>query len=180
MLYRPTRNSRIKEKPYTAKIVGKGNKCRIIPVFENDRAILDRYIQAFGLDCPEKVNRPLFTNRCGEKLSRAGITYILKKIIREVKALHPDMFQKNISCHSLRHSRAMHMVEGGANIIYIRDYLGHASVTTTETYAKANSKAKREALEKATEGIVPKQSDSDRIWEHDAGLLEWLINLGKK
>ena len=170
----------IKHKPYTATVVGKGGKCRVIPIFENDKAILESYLQAYGLDSPEMADRPLFTNKRGEKLTRAGIAYILDQIIRNAKALHPDMFQKKITCHSLRHSRAMHMVEGDANIIYIRDFLGHASVTTTEIYAKANSKAKREALEKATEGIVPKQNDSDRRWEHDKGLLEWLVNLGKK
>ena len=49
----------------------------------------------------------------------------------------PKLFQKKVTPHILRHSKAMHLLETNVNLIYIRDFLGHASVTTTERYAKA-------------------------------------------
>jgi site-specific recombinase XerD len=54
----------------------------------------------------------------------------------------------NITCHSLRHSKAMHLLQAGVNLVYIRDLLGHVSIKTTEIYARADSKQKRIALEK--------------------------------
>ena len=50
------------------------------------------------------------------------------------------MIPENISCHSLRHSKAMHLLQAGVNLVYIRDILGHVYVQTTEIYAKADSK----------------------------------------
>lgn len=59
--------------------------------------------------------------------------------------------------------------------IYIRDYLGHVDITTTEVYARADNETKREVLERASERLqLPQTSD----WEHDAGLIGWLSSLG--
>ncbi|MEY8432464.1 tyrosine-type recombinase/integrase, partial [Lachnospiraceae bacterium 48-42] len=70
-----------------------------------------------------------------------------------------------------RHSKAMHLVQANVNLIYIRDFLGHESVKTTEIYAKADSAAKREALEKASEKIIPESRYKDKKREE---LLDWL------
>ena len=59
-----------------------------------------------------------------------------------------ELIPSNISCHTFRHSKAMHMLEAGINLVYIRDFLGHASTTTTEIYARASEKLKEQALEK--------------------------------
>ena len=67
----------------------------------------------------------------------------------------------------------MHLLQAGVNLIYIRDILGHVSIQTTEVYARADSKAKREALEKAYKNLVP-NIDTDREWERNKNLLEWL------
>jgi site-specific recombinase XerD len=68
----------------------------------------------------------------------------------------------------------MHLVQAGVNIIYIRDFLGHVSVQTTEIYAKADSNAKRKALEQASKNIVP-ESKFTKNKENE--LLIWLKNL---
>ena len=75
-----------------------------------------------------------------------------------------------------RHTTAMELVASGVDLIYIRDLLGHVSVTTTEIYAKTDSKLKREAIEAASKKIVPAQEAS---WESDASLKEWLKNICK-
>lgn len=69
----------------------------------------------------------------------------------------------------------MHLVQANVNPVYIKDYLGHADISTTEVYARADNEAKRVVLEKATEHLdLPKASH----WEQDAELIEWLSSLG--
>ena len=69
----------------------------------------------------------MFFNKQYGKLTRAGITYILQKYVSMAEAEIPDMFRHLISPHTLRHSKAMHLLEGGVNLTYIRDFFGHAS-----------------------------------------------------
>jgi integrase len=74
----------------------------------------------------------------------------------------------------LRHSKAIHLLRSGVPLIYIRDILGHASVTTTEIYARVDAEDKRKAIEDAypapSQEIVPE-------WENDEGLMSWLSQL---
>lgn len=81
----------------------------------------------------------------------------------------------NITPHKLRHTKAMHLVQANVNPVYIKDFLGHADISTTEIYARADNEAKRAALEKATEHLgLPTVSN----WEQDTELIDWLSSLG--
>ena len=124
---------------------GKGNKSRLVPLNSEATGIIKNYIRSKDV---QSINEPLFVNRKGEKLTRAGIQYILDKYISFAKEKEPDMFKFRITNHCFRHSKAMHLLEAGVNLIYIRDFLGHASVITTEVYAKTNPKIKEEQLMK--------------------------------
>lgn len=73
--------------------------------------------------------------------------------------------------HSLRHSRAMHLLQAGVELIYIRDFLGHSNVQTTEVYARADSKMKREAIEKAYIKVIP---ETEPIWQNNETLMDFL------
>ena len=84
---------------------------------------------------PENMQHPLFSNCWGERLTRAGILNILSTYVRMARAADPALIPENISCHSLRHSRTMHLLQAGVNLVYIRDILGHENVQTTEIYA---------------------------------------------
>ena len=114
---------------------------------------------------------PLFMNNRKEKLTRGGITYILKKYVTMARKVNPDIIPEIVSCHSLRHSKAMHLLQAGVNLVYIRDILGHVSIQTTEVYARADSKQKREAIQKAYKNVAP---DVEPLWEKDKDLLQWL------
>ena len=70
-----------------------------------------------------------------------------------------------------RHSKAMHLLQSGVNLIYIRDFLGHSSITTTEIYAKSHPEIKRKAIERASQKVLPKEKFSTKEKED---LYEWL------
>lgn len=161
--------------PATVKLIGKGRKGRIVPLMDAQLKILKSYMKEHRLLLPENSMRPLFVNQQGERLTRAGIGYILQKYVKMAHAESPDIFPKKFSCHCMRHSKAMHMLQSGINLVYIRDFLGHTSIQTTEIYAKADSAQKRKALESAYEDIMPKTQEAE--WQTNQNLLEWLKKL---
>ena len=113
----------------------------------------------------------MFANRTGQRLGRAGVAYILASCAHAAHAERPELVPEKISPHVLRHSKAMHLLENGVNLIYIRDILGHASVVTTEIYAKANPEMKRHAIEAAASKTLG-PSRYDHASRQD--LLTWL------
>lgn len=162
-------------KPYTIKLLGKGQKQRIVPLMDNQVSLLRSYMAASRLTEPYAAAYPLFSNNRYEKLTRMGITLILKKHVQKAVKVNPSLFPEKVTPHVLRHSKAMHLLQAGVNIVYIRDFLGHTSVSTTEIYARADSKMKREALENAYTDVT--QKSEDPYWIRDAELLAWLKQL---
>ena len=130
-----------------------------------------------GLDKEIKQNSPLFFNSWGENLTEQGIAYIIDKYVSNMRNIRPDLFNVRVTPHTFRHSRAMHLLQSGVNLIYIRDLLGHVSIQTTEIYARADERAKREAIEKASEKIMPQLSPIENSWKKDKGLMEFLQSL---
>lgn len=160
---------------------GKGNKNRSVPLQDNEVNLLKRYIEENRLDRQELQTEPLFKNRTGSRLTGAGITYLLMKYVKAAHAVNPELVPKALSPHCLRHSKAMHLLQAGVNLIYIRDILGHSSIITTEIYARADSKQKRDALEAAYKDVLPSAaSEAKPIWQSDKSLKEWLKSLGKR
>lgn len=164
------------DKPYTIKLIGKGNKARIVPLMEPVVENLKKYMEEQGLLNNYSNLYPLFFNKRREKLTRAGVNYILTKYKnlarKENQTLVPEIF----SCHCLRHSKAMHLLQAGVNLVYIRDILGHTSVQVTEIYAKTDSKQKREAIEKAYVDVIPTEEPE---WQKNEDLLGWLRSFNK-
>jgi len=167
----------IQSKPYTIRIYGKGRKVRVVPLSENVVAILKNYMDRYDLNDARHLRNTLFYNCFGQKLTRAGITYILKKYADMACAINPGVIPETTSCHQLRHSRAMHLLQSGVNLIWIRDFLGHTSIQTTEVYARTDSKQKREAIEKANADLIPIGGVGE--WENNQNLLTWLKHLSK-
>ncbi len=160
--------------PHKLVLHGKGNKTRYIPIDLTVISYIKRYIEVYEIDTDDY----LFMNAQGQKLTREGISYIVKKCFKRAQSLRPDLYPDNISPHSLRHSKGMHLLENGVNQIYIRDFLGHVSVTTTEIYAKANPEVMRKHIEEASSDIIDKE---DYNSEEKDDLLDWLSKeLNKK
>ncbi len=132
--------------PAVVHLLGKGNKNREVPLTEPCAKVLRHYIQENHLDAPRRSNDPLFVNPQGKKLTRNGISYVLTKYICQANEA-TNVAMPVITPHCLRHSKAMHLVEAEKSLIYIRDFLGHESIETTQIYAKSNPEARRKALE---------------------------------
>jgi integrase/recombinase XerD len=92
------------------------------------------------------------------------------------KQKNPALIPDHVSCHVMRHSKAMQLLESNIELIYIRDFLGHKSVLTTEIYARANPKYTFEALKNAYKNIT---SDHIAVWEGNCELLTMLKALAK-
>jgi site-specific recombinase XerD len=164
------RDVRIK-KPYTVTLTGKINKTRSVPIMAETVNLLEKYLAENRLATPDKLDYPLFVNHQRTKLTRAGVTYIIKKYGNTAREKNPLI--PKISPHIFRHSKAMHMLQAGINLIYIRDFLGHAHVETTEIYAKADTEMKRIAIEKTQIRIDPELPD----WAQDTSLMAMLTNI---
>jgi site-specific recombinase XerD len=165
------------ESPGTIKLTGKGNKSRIVPLLEQMVNLLKQYLKENELTEPYTYDYPLFTNRFKTKLTRAGITYIVQKYACEAMKESPELFpDKQLSPHCFRHSKSVHLLQSGVNLVYIRDFLGHVDIKTTEIYARIDGEMKRKVLEKANKNIV---SDKIPEWQSNAELMTWLKNLGK-
>lgn len=139
-------------------------------------ALLSNYLKENRLIHGSQMNEhPVFFNQRHESLTRSGIGYVLQKYVASARKEQPSIPTK-VTPHILRHSKAMHLLEAGVNIVYIRDILGHVNIATTGIYARSNLKMKRDALEKVA--IVPDTSDVP-FWTEDKDLLSWLERYGK-
>lgn len=122
--------SNIFEESEFIKVVGKGNKERIIPIGATALKLTKIYINEVRVHSTIKKGNEdyIFLNRFGAKLSRISIFNLIKSlaVVAGIK--------KIISPHTLRHSFATHLIEGGADLRAIQEMLGHASITTTEIY----------------------------------------------
>lgn len=159
-------------RPHTAHLTGKGRKTRVIPLSAQVGEIMARYAATERPDATPA--EPLFVNRSNTALGRAGIAYLLQKSVTAAHHAHPEVVPARANPHVMRHSKAMHLLDVGVNLIYIRDFLGHESVTTTEIYARASTEAKRRAIEAGQANIIP---ESPYGKEEQADLLGWLRHL---
>lgn len=159
--------------PAMVTLTGKGRKARQVPLMKETCKLLDAYIRNFNLNS-EPLTSPLFFNQKGQALSRYGITYTLKKYVSQAEL---DSDTRKISPHVLRHTKAMHLLRAGVNMIYIRDFLGHVDISTTEVYARIDAEMKRKVFEEKVPNFTP---NTTMPWEEDKDLLQWLTKFGKK
>lgn len=112
------------------KIIGKGNKERLIPIGSNALKYVNIYLQEVRVHTKIKkgFENYIFLNRTGTSLSRISIFTIIKSLAEKTG------LKKSISPHTFRHSFATHLIEGGADLRAVQEMLGHSSITTTEIY----------------------------------------------
>lgn len=124
------------------KVLGKGNKERLVPIGETAIQHLNYYLEqrAQMTNIAPGHEDHIFLNRRGKQLSRVMIFMVVKDLAKAAG------LTKNISPHTFRHTFATHLIEGGANLRVVQDLLGHRSITTTELYTHLDQHYLRETL----------------------------------
>lgn len=125
-----------------ARVIGKGNKERLVPVSQQVQKEIDLYNNHIRKhqEITKGHENIVFLNRRGSQLTRVMIFTIIKELAKSIG------LKKTISPHTFRHSFATHLIEGGANLRAIQDMLGHESITTTEIYTHLDQRFLREAI----------------------------------
>ena len=155
-------------------LTGKGQKTRAVPLSTRTYTMIVSYMR---FNDSHKASDYVFVNRNGNQLTRHGIAYILKKYVSRAEEKCPALKYKDVSPHILRHSKAIHLLQGGVDLIKIRDFLGHESITTTEIYVRTLDTDLTVAL--ATNKNNPESAEIPS-WHKDPCIMERLRGLAKK
>ncbi|MBK7358027.1 MAG: site-specific tyrosine recombinase XerD [Saprospiraceae bacterium] len=134
--------SNVFEEETMIKVIGKGNKERLIPIGQKalDQIKLYKISYRNTLPVVKGFEDHLFLNRFGKKLSRTLVFQMVKENVAKAG------IKKQVSPHTFRHSFATHLVEGGANLRAVQEMLGHESITTTEIYTHLDLNYLRETV----------------------------------
>ncbi len=124
------------------KILGKGDKQRLVPISQRAITEITLYIENYRnhLEIQTGFEDYVFLNRRGKNLTRNMIFLIIKELAKKTE------INKNISPHTFRHSFATHLVEGGADLRSVQQMLGHSSITTTEIYTHIDREYLRDTI----------------------------------
>jgi integrase/recombinase XerD len=134
--------SNIFQKDGFIRVVGKGDKERLVPVGNHTLSLINQYIsdERVHITIDRKATDIIFLTSHGKGLSRQMVFLIVKKTAEE------GGIKKTISPHTFRHSFATHLLEGGADLRAVQQMLGHASITTTEIYTHIDREYLRETI----------------------------------
>ena len=148
----------------TVLIQGKGNKLRRCPLWQNTVDELRQLI--LNRDSSEHV----FLNRCKQPLTRFGIHTMVRRYVKKIVDQFPEIEQKRVSPHTIRHTTATHLLRAGVDINTIRAWLGHVSINTTNVYAEVDLEMKAKALA----CCEVQESKAKTHWRDDKDLMNFL------
>jgi site-specific recombinase XerD len=137
--------------PRQVLIRGKGSKERVVPLATDVAAILRDLLDERGL--APQAHTPVFVDARQRRLTRFGVTHVVRRVVSTVSAFQPTLTARSISPHTFRHTAAMLLLRGGIDLSVIRAWLGHVDIQTTHAYLEADVEMKREALDAA--GVTP-------------------------
>lgn len=141
---------------------GKGKKKRVVSMMEQTKKMLIQYLKEFNIKSEDYVfnkNHKKYNNR------------FIRDVLEKYKDIIPD---KKIHPHVFRHTRAVHLLDHGINIVYIQEFLGHESVVTTQTYTSVIEESKFKAIEQAAPEY---RNEGLSDWNDDLDLLNQLLNI---
>lgn len=156
--------------PHLVRIHGKGRRERLCPLLSKTAQLVSRFLAARGQKNDD--NQPVLKNRNGERLTRHGVRYLLLKYLDGARSSMPSLSRRGISPHTLRHTKATHLLQAGVPLITVKDFLGHADIKTTEVYLQIDLEMKKNALKKAGSPVHSRKNA--RLPED---LLTWLESL---
>jgi site-specific recombinase XerD len=156
--------------PLQVKLLGKGRKERVCPLWPETIALITALLKRQ----PRAEHERLFVNRYGEPLGAAGVRFKLAGYVTSAAKMLSSLQRKKITPHTFRHTVGVHLIAAGVDVTVIRNLLGHASLDTTNHYARADLETKRKAL--AQVDTASRLSKPPR-WKKDTELMAWLDSL---
>jgi integrase/recombinase XerD len=148
------------------KILGKGRKTRLCPLWASTATILKALVAG------RSAQDPVFLNRRREGLTRFGIYALVRRCAVQAARRVPSIGTKRVSPHVIRHTAAVHLLRAGVDINTIRAWLGHVSLDTTNIYAEVDLEMKAKALSECSIPDTPRKS-----WHQQPGLMAFLKSL---
>ena len=155
------------------KVLGKGNKERIVYLNDEVVAMVKGYLERFKIKAG-----PVFLNPSGKKMTRFSVNKLISKYYDMAKESCPTLNRKTITPHSFRHSKAVHLLMNDTALPIIQRFLGHASIQTTEIYLDITNDEVARSVKTAASLIDP-ESKAQAIWQGDDKLIELLEKLGE-
>ena len=151
-------------------LYGKGNKVRVVPISQELVKLINKYLEEAYINYGEDY---LFYSNYKKSYERSSINKIIHNFILQLKTEYPNYFHGSYSPHSFRHTKATHLYNNGTPLLYIKNFLGHSTISSTEIYASPDSKKQREEILKNAESIKTKNKYSTNKKEN---LDNWLKN----
>ena len=151
-------------------LYGKGSKTRIVPISQELVKLINKYLKEIYINYGEEY---LFYSTHKKKYYRNSINKIINQIVLKLNLKYPEYFKGNYHPHSFRHTKATHLYNNGTPLLYVKEFLGHSTITSTEIYAKPDSKKQREEILKNSETINTKNKYSNNKQDD---LDNWLKN----
>lgn len=149
---------------------GKGNKDRVVPISQELVKLINKYLEEVYNNYDDGY---LFYSVQKKKYYRNSINKIITTLVNDLKIKYPNYFKGNYFPHSFRHTKATHLYNNGIPLLYVKDFLGHSTISSTEIYATPDSKKQREEILKNSESIITKNKYSNNKKEN---LDNWLKN----
>ena len=153
------------------RITGKGRKQRIVPLLPTTAKLVRNQLTESGR-APHETT-PLLRNHRGQPMTRSGVTFVLEKYRERAAERMPSLRRSGISPHTLRHTKAMHLLQAEISPVTIKDILGHTNLKTLEIYVQADLEMKRKAIESTPSPV----SVGPPVPRHEPNLLRWLEEL---
>jgi len=166
------------EAPFQVLLTGKGRKERVVPLYEETITAIKHYVdlrQQAGLK-----HKALFLNARGNRISRFGIAHVVAKHARQAAPKCPSLVDKKVTPHTYRHTCALHLIQSGANIAVVKEYLGHADIRTTHLYIEIDVEMKRKALEACPPPCAPRTDQPQTASWLDPPVMTFLKDLSRQ
>jgi len=158
-------------RPYQMRLFGKGRKERLCPLWPQTAQVLRAHCEERQIDLTSETR--VFLNHRGAPLTRFGVRYILGRHLERARATVATLARKRLHPHSMRHSTAVALLKSRVDLSTISQWLGHASLSTTNRYASIDLDLKRQAIAR----VKPISGGRRPSWRKNETVLEWLEKL---
>jgi integrase/recombinase XerD len=169
----------LKDQTPSIYLTGKGNKTRAVPLMDKTIAHLQEYMKTFHSDGDLKNDQYLFyilIKGLKGKMSDDNVSYFLKHYAGSAHQICSEV-PLQMHAHLFRHTRAMHLYQAGIPLSYIKDFLGHVSINTTDIYASTDTSMMRAALEKIDKRDGNQSSTVEPKWQDNEEMILKLCGL---